>query len=120
MYTALWRLGIRVRAFNHKVECIALAGDSKSQRKSILHDWFKSYGNFAGHVDFFYWWSYIGKCLRLMNFAGHVDFAYWWSCIGTDLRSMGLSRLVYPQLSLKIPELKYVMNWKKSSISILV
>ena len=29
------------------------------------HDWFKSYGHFTEGVDFAYWWSFIGKGLRL-------------------------------------------------------
>jgi hypothetical protein len=27
--------------------------------------WFKNYGDFAEWVDFAYWWSFIGKGLRL-------------------------------------------------------
>ena len=40
-------------------------GDSKSQRASKLHYWFKSYGDFAEWVDFAPWWSFIWKGLRL-------------------------------------------------------
>ena len=29
------------------------------------HYWFKSHGNFAEWADFAYWWSSIGKGLRL-------------------------------------------------------
>ena len=36
-------------------------GDSKSQRASKSHYWFKSYGEFAEWVNFAYWWSFIGK-----------------------------------------------------------
>ena len=31
---------------------------------SNLHDWLKSYGDFAAWVDYAYWWSCIGKVLR--------------------------------------------------------
>ena len=30
-----------------------------------LLNWFKSYSDFAELVDFAYWWSFIGKGLRL-------------------------------------------------------
>ena len=29
------------------------------------HHWFKSYGHFIEGVDLVYWWSFIGKGLRL-------------------------------------------------------
>ena len=35
-------------------------GNSKSQRASKLHYWFKSYGDFAEQVDFAYWLSFSG------------------------------------------------------------
>ena len=35
-------------------------GDSKSQKASKQHYWFKSYGDFAEWVDFAHWWSFIG------------------------------------------------------------
>ena len=54
------KTGVRHRVSKHK---IALAGDSKSQRK--LNHWFKSYSNFAGGVDFACWWNCIRKGLRL-------------------------------------------------------
>ena len=38
---------------------------SKSWRASKSHQWFKSYGPFTEGVDFAYWWSCIGKGLRL-------------------------------------------------------
>ena len=38
-----------------------LQGDSKPQRASKSHYWFKSYGNFAELVDFAYWWSFSGE-----------------------------------------------------------
>ena len=38
---------------------------SKSRRPLKLHRWFKSYGHFIKGVDFSYWWSFIGKGLRL-------------------------------------------------------
>ena len=41
------------------------SGDSKSQRASKLHYWFKSYGDFAEWVNFANWWRCIGKGLRL-------------------------------------------------------
>ena len=37
-----------------------LLKDSKSQRASKLHYWFKSYYDFAERVDFFYWWTFSG------------------------------------------------------------
>ena len=39
--------------------------ECKSWRESKLLYWFKSYGDFAECVDFAYWWSCIGKGLRL-------------------------------------------------------
>ena len=42
-----------------------MLGDFKYQRASKLHYCFKSYGDFAELVDFAYWWSCIGKGLRL-------------------------------------------------------
>ena len=30
-----------------------------------MYDWFQRYDDFAGGVDFAYWWSCIGKGLRL-------------------------------------------------------
>ena len=38
---------------------------SKSWKATKLHHWFKSYGHFIEGVDFAYWWSCIGKGLRL-------------------------------------------------------
>ena len=40
--------------------CKLFLGDSKSQKASKSHYWFKSYGNFAELVDFAYWWSFSG------------------------------------------------------------
>ena len=40
---------------------IFLKRNSKSQRASKLHCWFKSYANLAEWVDFAYWWSFIRK-----------------------------------------------------------
>ena len=34
---------------------------------SKCHHWFKSDGDFADWVDFAYWWSCIGKGLRLQH-----------------------------------------------------
>ena len=36
-----------------------------SGRASKSHGWFKSYGDFAKYVNFAYWWTFIGKGLRL-------------------------------------------------------
>ena len=48
-------------AFSHNIDNVAIfLGDSKSQRASKLHCWFKSYGDFAEWVDFAYWWSFSG------------------------------------------------------------
>ena len=48
-------------AFSHKIDYVTIfLGDSKSQRASNLHYWFKSYNNFAEWVDFAYWWSFSG------------------------------------------------------------
>ena len=53
-------------AFGHKIDYVPIFfGDSKSQRASKLYYWFKSYGNFAEWVYFAYWWSCIGKGMRL-------------------------------------------------------
>ena len=41
--------------------------DPYSQRVSKLHYWFKSYSDFDQLVDFAYWWSCIGKGLRLQS-----------------------------------------------------
>ena len=49
----------------HKIDYVGRRGDSKYQRASKSHYWFKSYGNFAEWVNFVYWWRYIGKGLRL-------------------------------------------------------
>ena len=38
---------------------------SKSQRALKSHQWFRSYDNFTEGVDLAYWWSCIGKGLRL-------------------------------------------------------
>ena len=35
-------------------------GDSKSQRTSKSHYWFRSYGGFAEWVEYAYWWSFSG------------------------------------------------------------
>ena len=35
--------------------------DSKSQRASKVHYWFKSYSDFAEWVEFAYWWSFSGE-----------------------------------------------------------
>ena len=35
------------------------------ERASKSHHWFKSYGHFTEGLDFAYWWSCIGKGLRL-------------------------------------------------------
>ena len=35
------------------------------KRASKLHQWFKNYGYFTEGVNFDYWWSCIGKVLRL-------------------------------------------------------
>ena len=32
-----------------------------------MHQWFKSYGRFTDGVDLAYWWSFIGKGLRLQT-----------------------------------------------------
>ena len=48
-----------------KLTILQFLGDSKSQSASKSHYWFKSYGDFAEWVDFAYWWSCIGKGLRL-------------------------------------------------------
>ena len=45
-------------------------GDSKTQRASQSHYWFKSYGDFAELVDFACWGSFIGKGLRAACKAG--------------------------------------------------
>ena len=45
--------------------CYNFQGNSKSQRASKSHYWFKSYGDFPEWVDFAYWWSCIGKGLLL-------------------------------------------------------
>ena len=47
-------------ALSHKIDWVR-----KSQRPSKSHFWFKSYRDFAELVDFAYWWSCIGKGLRL-------------------------------------------------------
>ena len=48
-------------AFSHKIDYVNFCkGDSKSQRASNLHYWFKSYSNFAEWLDFAYWWSFSG------------------------------------------------------------
>ena len=49
-------LTVEYGAFNHKIDYV---------KKSKLYYWFKSYGDFAEWVDFAYWWSCIGKGLRL-------------------------------------------------------
>ena len=38
---------------------------SKSRRASKSHQWFKSYSHFTEGVNLAYWWSCIGKGLRL-------------------------------------------------------
>ena len=45
--------------------CWEIVRDSKSQRASKSYYWFKSYGDFDERGDFAYWWSCIGKGLRL-------------------------------------------------------
>ena len=47
-------------AFSH-IMCYNFLGDSKSQRTSKSHYWFKRDGDFAEWVDFAYWWSFSGK-----------------------------------------------------------
>ena len=41
-----------------------------------LHNWFKSYGNFADLMDFAYWLSFIEKGLRLLQPAQQSCFSY--------------------------------------------
>ena len=49
-------------AFSHKIDyTIFLKGNSKSWRASKLHNWFKSYGDFAEWLDYAYWWSFSGE-----------------------------------------------------------
>ena len=57
---------IKDGAFSHKINYIKFFfGYSKPQRASKLLHWFKSYGTFGERRDFTYWWSCIGKGLRL-------------------------------------------------------
>ena len=69
MKISLWRRNALVAAdaaFSHKIYYVTIfSGDSKFQRASKLHCWFKSYGDLAEWVDFAHWWSFIGKGLRL-------------------------------------------------------
>ena len=51
-------------AFSHKIGYVTTQ-DSKYRRAANSHYWFKSYGDFAEWLDFAYWWSCIGKGLRL-------------------------------------------------------
>ena len=45
--------------FSHKIDYVAFCiGDSKSQRASKLHYWFKRYGDFTEWVDFALGWSF--------------------------------------------------------------
>ena len=39
----------------------------KNSGPSKFHQWFKSYGHFTEGVDLAYWWSCIGKSLRLQH-----------------------------------------------------
>ena len=53
-------------ACSHEIDYVTIfLGDSKSQKVSKLHYWFKSYGDFAEWVNFAYWRSFIGKGLLL-------------------------------------------------------
>ena len=52
-------------ASSHKIDYVRSFTDSKFQRASKTHYYFKSYDDFAEWVDFAYWWSCIGKGLRL-------------------------------------------------------
>ena len=62
-------------AFSHKIYyTIKKNFDSKSQRASKLHYWFKSYGNFVDLVNFAYWLSCIGKGKRLQPAAAAAVF----------------------------------------------
>ena len=55
-------------AFSHEIDYLSFfKGNSKSRRASKSHYWFKSYGDFVEFVDFAYWWSFIGKGLRLQS-----------------------------------------------------
>ena len=55
-------------AFSHEIDYVT--GGSKSWRASKLHDWYKSYSDFAEWEDFSCWWSCIGKGVRAACKAG--------------------------------------------------
>ena len=42
------------------IKCNIFLGDSKCQRTSKSHYWFKICGDFIEWVDFVYWWSFSG------------------------------------------------------------
>ena len=44
-----------------------MSGHSKSESISKPHDWFNSNDDFADYLVFAYWWSCIGKGLRLQT-----------------------------------------------------
>ena len=44
-------------AFSPKIDLFQFFGESKYQRASKSHYWFKSYGDFVEWEDFAYWWS---------------------------------------------------------------
>ena len=55
-------------AISNKIDYIIFFfEDPYSQRVSKFHYWFKSYSDFDQLVDFVYWWSCIGKGLRLQS-----------------------------------------------------
>ena len=58
-------LKIVVPVIKQTIFTFFLLSDSKSWRASKSLYWFKSYGGFTEWVEFAYWWSCIGKGLRL-------------------------------------------------------
>ena len=59
-------------------KCQHFFRNSKYWRASKSLNWFKSYGKFAEWLDFAYWWSCTGKCLRLQPAKQACSI---WKCI---------------------------------------
>ena len=89
--------------------------DSKSWRASKPLYRFKSYGNFAERVNFAYWWSCIGKGLRLQACLISVYFVGPW-----PPSPIFLYMLWFPFACLSVHVWKpcFLVDWRLLSVSV--
>ena len=69
LYNAMQCNAMQCNSMQYTSLIYNIFGDSKSQRASKFHYWFKSCGDFAEWVDFAYWWSFIaaGSAIKGAN-----------------------------------------------------